>query len=383
MKKIRFLTLSFWIFISALFLYSYTQVDLSLTLSRASIYQTIEKFFQYVGYFNRPLSTVIYLILLFLFFIFYFLFLRLAKNITLKTLWITIFVLTVILTFSYNGFSYDLFNYIFDAKIFTHYHLNPYFYMALNFPHDPMLSFMHWTQRTYPYGPFWLLLTVPLSFLGLNFFLPTFFLFKILASISFLGSCFLIYKIAKKLNKDEKAILTAFAFNPLVIIEVLVSAHNDIEMMFFSLLAIYFFIDNKYIKSILSLFFSVGIKFATVFISPILIIYFLKKRKIDDKFFIWSVFFMLIGVIIASLRTTFQPWYLLYVLPFSVFLINKKYIFISIFILSITALLNYVPFLYTGNWNPPIPRLLLILNLSGLGLSILISALLILVYKGK
>ena len=40
-----------------LFLYSYTQVDLNLTLSRASTVQTIQKAFQYIGFYNRPVST--------------------------------------------------------------------------------------------------------------------------------------------------------------------------------------------------------------------------------------------------------------------------------------------------------------------------------------
>ncbi len=372
MKKIQFLISSFWLTIIALFFYSYTQVDLSLTLSRASIYQTIEKSFQYIGYFNRPLSTIIYLIILVIVFILYFLFLKFSKLLKIKNIWITIIFTSLILTFSYNAFSYDLFNYIFDAKIITHYHLNPYLHKALDFHHDPMLSFMHWTQRTYPYGPFWLLLTVPLSFLGLNYFLPTFFLFKILASVSYLGCCFLIYKIAKKINKDEKLILSAFAFNPLVIMEVLVSAHNDIEMMFFGLLAVYLFIEKKYWNSLFSLIFSIGIKFATGFLIPVFVIFNFLKKNNWDKFFIWSSILMFLAVIAASIRSTFQPWYLLYVLPFSVFVIEKKYILISTIILSLVALLDYVPFLYTGNWNPPIPQILLSLNLSGVGLAVII-----------
>lgn len=372
--KFKILFISFSIVIFFLFLYSYTQTDLSLTLSRVSVFQIIEKFFQHIGYFNRPLSTAIYLIILFLLFINYFFFLKFSKEkkISLRNVWVSILFVTFILTFAYNAFSYDLFNYIFDAKIITHYNLNPYFYKALDFPHDPMLSFMHWTQRTYPYGPFWLVLTVPLSFLGFNFFLPTFFLFKILASISFLGTCFFIVKIAKKLNKNESFILTSFALNPLVIIETLVSGHNDIEMVFFAILAIYLFIYKRYFTFLLSLFFSIGIKFATIFILPIILIYFFLRKKIDDNFFIYLSILMFLAIIIATLRSTFQPWYLLFVLPFVIFLSNEDCIIFPIFILSITSLLNYTPFLFIGNWNAPIPQILLILNLTGIILSLII-----------
>src|SRR4030042_3801668 len=179
MFKFKLLNIGYLATIVALFLYSFTQVDLNLTLSRWSIWQVIEKSFQHIGYFNRPLSTVFFIMIIVLLFIFYglFLFLSYRNKISVREMWYLVILTAVILSFSYNAFSYDLFNYIFDAKIVTYYHQNPYLYKALDFPGDPMLTFMHWTHRTYPYGPSWLLLTVPLSFLGFNFFLPTFFLF--------------------------------------------------------------------------------------------------------------------------------------------------------------------------------------------------------------
>src|SRR6185437_11810090 len=146
-----------------------------------ALYQ-IEKQFQYIGYFNRSLSTSLFVILVVLLTGFYIYFLHRfqRKQLSKRFFWSLVGVTAVVLAFSYNALSYDLFNYIFDAKILTHYHLNPYQYMALNFPQDPMLGFMHWTNRTYPYGPIWLGLTVPLSFVGANIFIITFYLFKFL-----------------------------------------------------------------------------------------------------------------------------------------------------------------------------------------------------------
>lgn len=166
--------------IIALFLYSFTQIDLGLTMTRASIFTQIQRSFQYIGYFNRPLSTTLDITIMLLLFSFYIVYILFARRglLNLKTFWLTTIILTVILAFSYTAYSYDIFNYIFDAKIVTHYHANPYLHKALDFPKDPMLSFMHWTQRTYPYGPVWLILTVPLSFIGLNYFIPTFFLLR-------------------------------------------------------------------------------------------------------------------------------------------------------------------------------------------------------------
>jgi hypothetical protein len=266
-------------------------------------------------------------------------------------------VLAVILFLSYNAFSYDLFNYIFDAKIITHYHQNPYFHKALDYSGDPMLSFMHWTHRTYPYGPSWLILTVPLSFIGLGYFLLTFYLFKLLAAFSFIGSAYLIGKIAKKIKIDPLFAVAAFALNPLVIIESLVSSHNDIEMMFLALLAIYLFLEKKYIGSGIGLLFSIGLKFATVFIIPGLIVKTFFKVS-SEVFYYILIASMLIGVAFATLRTDFQPWYLIYILPFAAFVQKKFFVMIPVFIISLFALLQYVPFLYLGNWDPPVPVIL-------------------------
>lgn len=180
MRKQNIFGFLYCITLLGLFFYSFTQIDLGLVISRYPIFYQFEKSFQYIGYFNRPLSTLFYLLLLVLLFGFYVLFLKMAakKKITKQFVWKLAIVAAVVLSFSYSAFSYDIFNYIFDAKIVTHYYQNPYAHKALDYPMEPMLAFMHWTHRMYPYGPVWLAVTVPLSFLGLQLFLPTFFLFK-------------------------------------------------------------------------------------------------------------------------------------------------------------------------------------------------------------
>jgi alpha-1,6-mannosyltransferase len=286
MRYIKLLSSFYITTIVALFLYSFTQIDLSLTFSRIDFLHEIVKSFQYVGYFNRPLSTFIYVFLIVLLFNFYLGFLVLAytKLLSKKMLWKLIIITTVILTFSYNAFSYDIFNYIFDAKIITHYQQNPYLHKALDFAGDPMLSFMRWTHRVYPYGPVWLGLTVPLSFLGFQFFLPTFFLFKSLIAASFLGTLYFIGKIFQKVAPEKEIFgLVFFGLQPLIIIESLVSGHLDIVMFFFAAWAVYLLLQKKYLFSFLLLFVSIGIKFVTGFLLPLFIVVFLLK-KLKNKF---------------------------------------------------------------------------------------------------
>lgn len=374
-----------------LFLYSYTQVDLDLTFSRLGFLHSLVKSFQYIGWFQRPLSTIFYLIIVFIFFMYYGFFLgkSVKEKISRREVWTVIIVISVILLFSYNAFSYDLFNYIFDARILTHYHQNPFVHKALDYPHDPMLTFMRWTHRSYPYGPFWLVLTVPLSFIGFGFFIPTFLLFKALMAGSFLGTTYTIEKLYKKITKkDSVSALVFFALNPLVIIECLVSAHNDIVMMFLALVSLLLYIDKHYAKVILVLFFSIAVKFGTMFMIPVYVVtnfFRIQKHLISgDKIVLLVILSMTVATLLVSFRTIYEPWYLLWVLPFCSVLKDKYYIFLPSTIFSFFSLLYYAPFLYTGNWNEPVHSIIILLMAISViisGITVGVVALRIQIYK--
>jgi hypothetical protein len=381
MKWLKLLSPLYLLTILALFIYSFTQVDLSLTLSKVSIYQLTEKYLQNIGFFQRPLSTIMYVVILVFLITFYLIFLyqTLKKKINSGSIWKIIIFTTVVLIFSYNAFSYDLFNYIFDAKIVTHYHLVPYFYSALDFPKDPMLSFMRWTHRTFPYGPSWLALTVPLSFIGMNYFLPTFFLFKLLMGASFLGSCYLIYKISEKIFPESKLLnLVFFALNPLVLIESLVSAHNDIPMIFFFLLSIYLFLQKRKALSFISNIFSIGVKFSTGVIFPIfLVLEFMdrKNKKINwELFFIGSFLLSLLTVVLATIRSTFQPWYLVLPLSLAAFIPRKSYFFVLSVIATLFGLLIYVPYVYMTDYAKEYPIIINYIEIIGILVILLFTA---------
>lgn len=360
--------------IVALFFYSFTQIDLGLTLTRASFWQPIQKTFQTLGYFHRPLSAFCYLTIILALFVFYFLIWRSVKKqwFSSKQIWILIFITAGWLWFAYNAFSYDLFNYVFDAKIVTFYRANPYQHKALDFPGDPMLGFMHWTHRLYPYGPVWLLVTVLLSFSGFQKLLPTLILMKGLAVGAYLLTAWFIYRVLALTNPKKKLEgLAVFAFSPLVVLESLVSAHNDTLMMAFLMGGFWFLIKRKPVLTWTAFLFSVGVKFASVLLLPI---FFLAgfwqrgKKKINwDKVWLFSFWLMGGAVILACLRSELKPWYLLYLWPLVALTGKRSYLFF-LAVFSLGGLLHYAPFLYLGNWDPPVPRIKLGLSLSFLAI---------------
>jgi hypothetical protein len=349
----KYLIITLWAVVSiSLTLYSFTQVDLGLTLTQLPIWQGIQKSFQHIGYYDRELSVQIYISILIGFFILYAytLYLTKKKKISRSLLLIIILLVTSILVLSYNAFSYDIFNYIFWLKTITFYHQNPYIMTALDFPADPMNYHMRWRESTYPYGPVWLILYVPITIMAFNKFLITFYLIKITTALFFLSSLFVIEKIAKKTKVIDPLFAVAFfALNPLVLIESLVSAHNDIIMMFFVLVAVYFIISGKYFHSIIFYIISVLTKFATIFAFPIYFYHFFKKRNI--LYFNFIILCTIPAVILASLRTNYQPWYLMYMLPFITFRSNKNYFLIPSIIFSFGGLLIYSAYIALGDLN--------------------------------
>jgi hypothetical protein len=180
---------------------------------------------------------------------------------------------------------------------------------------------------------------------------------------AFLGTVFYIGKIVRKIAPEKEVFaLVFFGLQPLVVIESLVSGHLDIVMFFFAVFAFYLLLQKKYFWSIIVLAISIGIKFVTAFLLPVFLFVFLwqiRKKTIPwDRVFYVGIFIMAISVVFASLRTNFQPWYLLAPLLLTPFVGQRYFIFIPSFIISFFALLTYVPYLFTGNWDPPIPQML-------------------------
>lgn len=350
----RFKLLLFFYFIASLslFLYSYTQVDLNLTLSRVSLWQTIQRAFQYVGYFQRPVSTVWYLVTLSAFFVLYGIVLVCMKRKTMgeQDLWKIVIAVTAMLVLSYPAFSYDMFNYMFTAKTVLIYQKNPYAVLPLQFAGiDPWINFMRWVHLPSAYTPLWIALTLPAYLFGFQLFLLILWNMKLLVAGFYLFSVWCVGAILKQSDKNNVVLgMGILALNPLIIIESLVSAHNDIAMMAFALLAIYLFIKKKYWSAWLMLALSIALKLMTIFLVPAV----LTKWKRG-----FALVGMSLGLILVLTRREFLPWYFVWVLPFVALLPTMTTVLVIASGLSLGLLLQYAPYLYYGHWNAPVPVL--------------------------
>lgn len=333
--------------------FSYSQVDLNLTLSSNTTYQVLQQRLIWVGYFHRQLSALIFTLLILLFFILYLFFLKQAayKLISNIKAWQLVIISAIIFIFAYPAFSHDIFNYMFDARIVTKYKLNPYYFRALDFPDDSWTRFMRWTHRFYPYGPLWLLITLPFSFLGFGKFTLTLFLFKLMFTFFYIGNSFLIKSIADKLKINSIFVLLLFALNPLILIESILSPHSEVLVLFFILLSFLLLLKRHKILSFFVLIVSGNIKF----ISWILLLpfsYFITKFRLEKNTYKrltwWYVGFYLLILIPLIIYRQIYPWYLLPLIGLGTLLYESKIVRYLILASSLGATLRYFPYLLYG-----------------------------------
>lgn len=317
------------LFLLILATYSYSLIDLNLTLINHPIWNTFRDWIIQLGYFHRDTSWGIYLALIIIGFIFHFIFIRNHKK--YDPFLISILVGAGLLV-SYPFLSHDLFNYLFDAKIVTFYHQNPYILKALDFPLDPWLRFMHWTHRTYPYGPSFLLLTLIPSVLSFGKFILSFLFYKGMVIGIYILTVFL-------LNRSNRKWAMIFATHPLILMEGLINGHNDMIALSLALISIMILQKNKLIYAKIMFMLSAGIKYTTM---PLI------GLTKNGKFNNLILFIQMCLLIYMGTKMEIQPWYylILFVLiPFYTKLLIDWNIFIA------GLMFSYYPYIRLGGWD--------------------------------
>lgn len=188
--------------------------------------------------------------------------------------------------------SSDIFYYMGVGELNSVYKQNPYYITMKEFYEQNKENIQNdtilekgvnnvWADTTVVYGPvaqaIFTICTI-ISFKNVNICLM---IFKILNIMVHLANCYLIYKITKK-----KKFAELYGLNPFILLEFIGMVHNDIIVVFFVLLSIYFLIKKKNIYlSILFLALATGIKYFTILLLPIIILYhFRKEEKLSIRF---------------------------------------------------------------------------------------------------
>lgn len=343
MKKFIFFLYSVFLFLFTIF--SYVFVDPNLSYFK-NVYSNF-------AFSNRLLTTIFYGTSIVIFFVFYGFFIWLGdkKKLRLKEVFVLVMVTVGILFFSYPAMlSYDIFNYIATSKTLFFYHENPYVVMPIEFIGDPLLFFTHAANKIALYGPLWILLTGVPYFLGVGNFIITLFAFKLFVTIFYLAMIFIVWRISKNILS-----IILFGLNPLIIIETIVSGHNDIVMLFLVLLCFFLLVKKKILPAILFFVLSIFIKYTTILLIPVFLFIVWKTIRKKEfslmKIFYYSSLLMYIAFLLSPIREEIYPWYAIWFLPF-VFLIPERKILLAVSMaFSFDLMFRYVPFMFSGTYS--------------------------------
>jgi hypothetical protein len=147
--------------------------------------------------------------------------------------------------------SQDILSYIIYARMEAIYHVNPLTATPNALRHDILYSYIYWKNQPSIYGPTWIVITSGLQWIfnliGWGNPMVMVVALRVLALGAHLGSSLLIWSIGEHLQPStdkqdhrRKRAMLAFAWNPLLLIEASINAHNDTFVLFFMLLACWF-----------------------------------------------------------------------------------------------------------------------------------------------
>lgn len=225
-----------------------------------------------------------------------------AKQVILFIILIS-FIFALILPF----LSSDIYYYIGDSWLAAKYGKNPYYTTVEDLQNrginDEILDNTgYWKNTTSVYGPLWnsiAKLLVSFSFGNVTIAL---FIFKLVSYLIHVLNSYLIYKITK-----SKKYMLIYGLNPLVLIEFLSNVHNDIYLILFILLALYFLIKKKNVYfTIIFLALSISIKYSTALLVPFILIYCFRDKTLLKRI----MFCLSSGIgIIALVVLFYLPYY--------------------------------------------------------------------------
>ncbi len=174
----------------------------------------------------------------------------------------------------------DVFEYVFHSRILVHYGQNPLSVPPVTFKGDPFLKTVNWAAHPSPYGPLWVILTVPGSALGGNDLLLNLYLMRGLTGLFYFACAVAIAAILKTKDPEQQVSGTLlFAWNPLILFEAPGNGHNGIIMMFFALLAIYMLVKRHWLWVVPVLVASVLVKYITAILLLPFLIYCLRAQS--------------------------------------------------------------------------------------------------------
>lgn len=238
---------------------------------------------------NHILDAIIFLTIFSLICLIYVIILKNYKKIfkSKKDIYKFIIIVSALFALILPMTSTDVFYYISTGWSDANYGVNPYYTSVYelkqtnNINDDEILNKIPkvWERQKIVYGPVWPFICKILTFFSFGCLPVALIIFKIFNLGIHILNCILVDKISNK-----KLFTLIYALNPLILFEGITNVHNDILLIFFILLALYFALKKKNIVlSVISLAIATAIKYVAILIVPFIVIYYFRKEKVNKR----------------------------------------------------------------------------------------------------
>ncbi len=182
----------------------------------------------------------------------------------------------------YPVFAIDMLFYALHARLWVLYGASPLKVAPAQFPEDPWIALKgEWVNVPSTYSPLWEVLgAIPAWLFGPENMLAIMLGLKGIALLAYLANVVLIAAIAARLWPDNWPWrVVFFAWNPLVLLELVANGHNDGVMLAFLLLAVWWWLRGREGMAHAAMALSTLIKLPPVFLWPFLWLEGLLRRR--------------------------------------------------------------------------------------------------------
>lgn len=133
----------------------------------------------------------------------------------------------------------DVYLYNLYGRTIAVYGANPLEHPPAAFAMDPHLPWVHWKDLPSSYGPLWLMLSGALSALAFDSITAVVLGYRVAALAIHLAAAYVVWYVLRQTSPREALSGTVFyAWNPLVILEVVANAHNDVLVALLAVLLV-------------------------------------------------------------------------------------------------------------------------------------------------
>lgn len=222
--------------------------------------------------------------------------------------WIWLAVIGAFLSLMHPVFSGDLMEYLIRGRMLGIYHVSPYRFIPNDFPNDLLRPYSIWVNNPDSYGPLSVYIQTLPAILFKHSITGMIWTYKMIVLGFYAVSVLFFWKIVHQLKLINAGRLWAmFAYCPLLVAMAFIDGHNDIIMMAFSVISLYFLIRRKYTPSFV--FWTCGflIKYMIILQLPFMVLYAVKQIWEDRKRFPWFFVFRQTALNVFLMGVCFAP----------------------------------------------------------------------------